>query len=121
MEFDELIKEQVFDYDTSTYDFRSLIAKALKCEDRDMSLLHTTIPDGDKQQLLTFAHDQCLVFHRVSAAWAGLVEVAAEPQFAAAAVGYVRPQTWSSGSRRFRRHGCPCPQKHDTSTRLDPQ
>ncbi len=65
MEFESLIKEDILAYDADHYDFRSLIAKILECEDRDLSLLHETIPGSEDAAILTLAHDQCLVFHRM--------------------------------------------------------
>ena len=65
MDFDELIKEEILPYDSAKYCFRDVIAKILECEDRDLSLLHTTIPGSEDAAILTVAHDQCLVFHRM--------------------------------------------------------
>lgn len=56
--FSELQRELIFDYDASKFDFRGVIAKMLRCEDRDLSLLHTTVEGMDHAQMLTFAHDQ---------------------------------------------------------------
>ncbi len=44
MNFTELCKEEILTYDAEKYNFRDIIAKMLECEDRDMSLLHTTVP-----------------------------------------------------------------------------
>ena len=65
MDFAALQQEAIYPYDTSKYDFQSLIAKILSCEDRDMRLLHTTVEGADHAAVLTLAHDQCLVFHRM--------------------------------------------------------
>jgi hypothetical protein len=65
MEFDEMIKEEIVDYDKERYNFRDIVAKILECEDRDLSLLHETIPGSEDAAILTLAHDQCLVFHRM--------------------------------------------------------
>ena len=65
MDFDELIKEEILPYDSAKYCFRDVIAKILECEDRDLSQLHTTIPGSEDAAILTVAHDQCLVFHRM--------------------------------------------------------
>ena len=65
MEFEELIKEDILPYDAEKYNFRDVICKILECEDRDLSALHTTIPGSEDAAILTLAHDQCLVFHRM--------------------------------------------------------
>jgi len=65
MDFDALIKEEILPYDTERYNYRGLIAKILECEDRDLSLLHETVPGCEDSAILTVAHDQCLVFHRM--------------------------------------------------------
>ncbi len=43
-DFETLIKEEVISYDKEAYNFRDIVAKILECEDRDLSLLHETIP-----------------------------------------------------------------------------
>ena len=65
MDFEALTKEEVLPYDKEVYNFRDIVAKILECEDRDLSLLHETIPGSEDAAILTLAHDQCLVFHRM--------------------------------------------------------
>ena len=65
MEFQQLIKEEILPYDTDRYPLKDVIAKILECEDRPLQELHETIPGSEDAAILTLAHDQCLVFHRM--------------------------------------------------------
>lgn len=63
--FEALTKEEIVSYDTEEFNFRDIIAKILSCEDVELADLHTTVAGGDHTEMITMAHDQCLVFHRM--------------------------------------------------------